>query len=277
MAGKPFYGPYDAQTMVNEHATELGIKPLFFQAMLYVPEKDAYFPDDKLPAGFKTLNISGTELRRRLRSGEEIPDWFSYKRVVDILRQSVPARHTQGITLFFTGLSGSGKSTIANAVQYRLLEETQGRAIVLLDGDHVRTMLSSELGFSKAHRDLNILRIGYVASLVNKSRGIAICAPIAPYAAVRRQVSLSLCHAHIMFMTIIIIELPILSLCSALLCSALLCSALLCSALLCSALCVNQVRRDNEAVGGFIEIFVSTSLAECERRDRKGLVYTLVF
>ena len=116
-----------------------------------------------------------------------IPSWFSYPEIIEELRQSYPAKDKQGFTLFFTGLSGSGKSTIANALLIRLRELTH-RTITLLDGDIVRTHLSSELGFSKEHRDLNIQRIGYVASEITKHRGIAICAPIAPYASTRARV-----------------------------------------------------------------------------------------
>ena len=131
------------------------------------------------------LSISGTEFRRRLGEGLDIPDWFSYPNVVAELRKSYPPRHKQGFTVFFTGLSGSGKSTIANALLVKMLE-MGGRNVTLLDGDHVRQHLSSELGFSKEHRDLNIQRIGYVASEITKHGGIAICAPLAPYAATRR-------------------------------------------------------------------------------------------
>jgi len=130
--------------------------------------------------GDTVLNISGTELRRRLQEGLDIPDWFTYPEVIEELRRTHPARHKQGFTVFFTGLSGSGKSTIANALLVRLLE-LGTRPVTLLDGDIVRKNLSSELGFSKEHRDLNIRRIGYVASEITKNGGIAICAPIAPY------------------------------------------------------------------------------------------------
>ena len=133
------------------------------------------------------LNISGTELRQRLNEGRDIPSWFTYPEVVQELRRSYPPRHKQGVTIFFTGLSGSGKSTIANVLLTKFLE-TGGRPVTLLDGDLVRKHLSSELGFSKDHRDINIRRIGYVASEITKNGGIAICAPIAPYDAVRKQV-----------------------------------------------------------------------------------------
>jgi sulfate adenylyltransferase len=133
------------------------------------------------------LNISGTELRRRLREGLEIPEWFSFPEVVTELRRTSPPRSKQGFTVFFTGFSGSGKSTIANALMVKLME-MGGRPVTLLDGDLVRKHLSSELGFSKEHRDINIKRIGYVASEITKNGGIAICAPIAPYAATRQAV-----------------------------------------------------------------------------------------
>ena len=130
------------------------------------------------------LNISGTELRRRLNEGLDIPEWFSFPSVVKELRKTKPARSKQGFTVLFTGFSGSGKSTIANALLIKLME-MGGRPVTLLDGDVVRKNLSSELGFSKEHRDLNIRRIGYVASEITKNGGIAICAPIAPYASTR--------------------------------------------------------------------------------------------
>ncbi|MFQ5635096.1 MAG: bifunctional sulfate adenylyltransferase/adenylylsulfate kinase [Gammaproteobacteria bacterium] len=183
--GQPFYGPYDAQEMMQEHAEELGITMVPFQLMVYVEERAEYLPIDETTDDQTVLNISGTEFRRRLQEGLEIPAWFSYPKVVEELRKSYPPRHKQGVTIFFTGLSGSGKSTIANALLVKLLEFGD-RPVTLLDGDHVRKNLSSELGFSKEHRDLNIQRIGYVASEINKNGGIAICAPIAPYAATRR-------------------------------------------------------------------------------------------
>jgi sulfate adenylyltransferase len=126
-------------------------------------------------------------MRRRLQEGAEIPEWFSFPAVVAELRRTHPPRHKQGFTVFFTGLSGSGKSTVANALMVKLLE-MGGRPVTLLDGDVVRKHLSSELGFSKEHRDLNIQRIGFVASEITKNGGIAICAPIAPYAATRKLV-----------------------------------------------------------------------------------------
>jgi sulfate adenylyltransferase len=155
--------------------------------MVYVQEKAQYQPRDEVAEGMTILDISGTELRRRLQEGLEIPEWFSFPAVVDQLRRSHPARARQGYTVFFTGLSGSGKSTIANALMVKLMEMGT-RPVTLLDGDLVRKHLSSELGFSKEHRDINIRRIGYVASEITKNGGIALCAPIAPYAATRAAV-----------------------------------------------------------------------------------------
>jgi len=188
-----------------------------FKHMVYVQEKAQYYPANEVPEGTTVLDISGTELRRRLREGLDIPEWFSFPEVVAQLRKTSPARDKQGFTVFLTGLSGSGKSTIANALMVKLME-MGGRPVTLLDGDVVRKHLSSELGFSKEHRDINIRRIGYVASEITKNGGIAICAPIAPYTATRR-----------------------------------------------------AVREMVEQYGAFIETHVSTSVEECERRDRKGL------
>jgi sulfate adenylyltransferase len=185
--GKPFYGPYDAQHLMQKFEKELDITMVPFKNMVYVEDKAQYFPEDEVEKGWRTLDISGTELRRRLQEGADIPDWFSFPEVVAELRRTHPPRHKQGFTVFFTGLSGSGKSTVANALMVKLME-MGGRPVTLLDGDLVRKHLSSELGFSKEHRDLNIQRIGYVASEITKNGGIAICAPIAPYAATRKRV-----------------------------------------------------------------------------------------
>ena len=186
-AGKDFYDPYAAQVLVAEHQAEIGIEMVDFKQMVYVQERAQYFPIDEVPENTTVLDISGTELRRRLREGIEIPDWFSFPEVVKQLRRTSPERSRQGFTVFFTGFSGSGKSTIANALMVKLME-MGGRPVTLLDGDLVRKNLSSELGFSKEHRDINIRRIGYVASEITKNGGIAICAPIAPYASTRRAV-----------------------------------------------------------------------------------------
>ena len=185
--GKPFYGPYEAQEVFKKHEAELGVTMVPFNMMVYLEGEDRYVPDDEVKPGDRVLNISGTELRQRLNEGREIPGWFTYPEVVQELRRSFPPRSHQGLTIFFTGLSGSGKSTIANVLLTKFLE-VGGRPVTLLDGDLVRKHLSSELGFSKEHRDINIRRIGYVASEITKNGGIAICAPIAPYDATRKHV-----------------------------------------------------------------------------------------
>jgi sulfate adenylyltransferase len=207
----------DAQELVRRHEAELEIQAVPFRQMVYVDALNAHQLEDEVPPGTRVLNVSGAELRRLLASGAEIPAWFSSPEVVHELRRAHLPRQKQGLALFFTGLSGSGKSTLANAVMVRLLERA-GRAVTLLDGDLVRKHLSSELGFSKEHRDLNIRRIGFVAAEIAKAGAVAICAPIAPYEEVRR-----------------------------------------------------AVRALVEANGGFVLVYVSTPLAVCERRDRKGL------
>ena len=215
--GEDFYGPYEAQELFNLYAQEIGIQMVDFKHMVYIENLAQYKQIDAVNETDKILTISGTEMRRRLREGLDIPDWFSYPEVVKELRKSHPPRTKQGFTVFFTGLSGSGKSTIANALMVKLME-LGGRPVTLLDGDVVRQNLSSELGFSKEHRDINIRRIGYVASEITKNGGIALCAPIAPYETTRR-----------------------------------------------------SVRKEIEHYGAFVEIYVATSIEECEIRDRKGL------
>ena len=158
-----------------------------FQMLVYLADQDTYVPEDEVPPGSRVLNISGTELRWRLAEGREIPSWFTFPEVLRELQRSYPPRHRQGFTVFFTGLSGSGKSTLANVLCIKFLE-MGGRPVTLLDGDIVRKHLSSELGFSHEHRDINIRRIGFVASEITKNGGIAICAPIAPYDTTRREV-----------------------------------------------------------------------------------------
>ncbi len=215
--GNDFYEPYAAQELMQAHQAELEIEMVPFKEMVYVQDRGQYLPADEVAPGETVLDISGTEFRRRLRLGLDIPDWFSFPEVIAELRRTYPARDRQGFTVFFTGLPSAGKSTIANALMIKLME-LGGRATNLLDGDIVRRHLSSELGFSKEHRDLNVLRIGFVASQITKSGGIAICAPIAPYASTRR-----------------------------------------------------QIRDMVESHGGFIEVYVSTPIETCERRDRKDL------
>lgn len=185
--GNPFYGPYDAQELFKKYEDRIGVKMVPFRMMVYVEDMDAYMPVDEVPEGKKTLSISGTELRKRLSEGRSIPEWFTFKEIAEELRKTYPPRNEQGFTVFFTGLPSSGKSTLAKALLSNLMERG-GRRITLLDGDLVRKHLSSELGFSKEHRDINIRRIGFVASEITKNGGIAICAPIAPYDKVRKEV-----------------------------------------------------------------------------------------
>ena len=215
--GEPEYAPGAAQETVARAQDEIGIRMLPCPELAYLPAQARYVALHEVPAGERTLDLPRAEARRRLREGLEIPDWFSYPDVMAELRGLYPPKPLRGIALFFTGLSGAGKSSVARVLQGRFLERG-GRPVTLLDGDIVRKHLSSELGFSREHRDLNILRIGFVANEIAKNKGVAICAAIAPYAEARRRVR-ELISAH----------------------------------------------------GDFIEIYVSTPLAVCEQRDRKGL------
>lgn len=216
-SGKDFYPPYAAQELVRAVADEIGIKVVPFKEMVYVQEDDNYQPIDEVEQGKTVLNISGTQLRKMLREGLDIPAWFTYPEVIAELRKVFPPRPEQGFTLFFTGLPASGKSTIANALSVKLME-VQDRPITLLDGDVLRAHLSSELGFSKEHRSINVRRVGFVSSEITKNRGVAICALIAPYAE-DRLYNRNLINSN----------------------------------------------------GNYIEIYVSTPLSECERRDPKGM------
>ena len=183
--GKDFYGAYEARDFVKSFQDELDINIISFDMMAYIENKKKYYPISKITKKDIPLKLSGTEVRNRLKTGEDIPEWFSPPAVVKILREVHPVKNKQGFTLFFTGLSGSGKSTIANGLLSKLYE-ISNKPITVLDGDEVRTFLSSELGFSKEHRDLNIARIAFVASEINKSRGITICAAIAPFENARK-------------------------------------------------------------------------------------------
>ena len=178
--GKPFYGPYAAQEILNQYEQEIGIKMIPFKFLVYLPKEDCYKPIDEIPEGTNYKTVSGTELRNLLDKGKEIPNWFTYNEVAYELQKSRPPVSKRGFTVFFTGFSGSGKSTLANGLLVKLLEQGS-RPVTLLDGDIIRTHLSSELGFSKEHRSINVKRIGYVASEITKNGGIAVCAPIAPY------------------------------------------------------------------------------------------------
>ena len=185
--GKAFYGPYESQELLKQYQDEIGIKIISFEEMVYVPEKEKYIPRSEISTDEVIKTLSGTELRNLLRFGRDIPEWFTFPEVIKELRNAYPPKHKQGFTVFLTGLSGAGKSTIAQVLLSRFLEMGD-RPVTLLDGDIVRRHLSSELGFSKEHRDINVRRIGFVASEITKNRGIAICAPIAPYSLSRRQV-----------------------------------------------------------------------------------------
>ncbi|KAI1263388.1 putative sulfate adenylyltransferase [Xylariaceae sp. FL1019] len=178
--GVDFYGPYDAQYAVEKYRDELGIEVVPFQMVTYLPDKDEYAPIDQIPKDTRTLNISGTELRSRLRSGREIPEWFSYPEVVKVLRESHPARAAQGFTVFLTGYTNSGKDQIARALQVTLNQQG-GRSVSMLLGETVRHELSSELGFSREDRSKNIARIAFVAGELTRSGTAVIAAPIAPF------------------------------------------------------------------------------------------------
>jgi len=217
IAGGEHLAQAHADLPVAELADKIGVQLIAYPRMVYVEDCAEHLPESDAPTNARLLTLSGEEFQRRMRAGLKIPDWYSFPEVLSELHRQSPPRERQGFTIFFTGLSGSGKSTLARALTARLME-MGGRSVTLLDGDIVRRHLSSELGFSKAHRDINVRRIGFVAAEITKNRGIAICAPIAPYRLTRR-----------------------------------------------------DVRAMIEAVGGFIEIHVSTPIETCESRDRKGL------
>ncbi|MBN2550293.1 MAG: bifunctional sulfate adenylyltransferase/adenylylsulfate kinase [Anaerolineales bacterium] len=185
--GKPFYGPYEAQILMAQYAEELGVQPVEFKELVYLPDEERYEETTKVPEGAPILSISGTQVRDEyLAKGKTLPEWFTRKETAEILQQMYPPRHKQGVCLWFTGLSGSGKSTTSEILTSLLLE--RGRQVTVLDGDVVRTHLSKGLGFSREDRDTNILRIGYVASEISHHGGIVICAAISPYRATRNEV-----------------------------------------------------------------------------------------
>lgn len=216
--GSNFYGPYDAQDFVEQYKNEIGIDIITSKMIVYVENLAGYKPMDEVVEGDKVLNISGTEQRRLLKEGLPIPDWFSFPEIVEELRWEFKPLNRRGLCLYFVGLSGSGKSTIANYVKEKLMEREKHRNITLLDADIIRTHLSKGLGFSRADRSTNVQRIGYVASEIVKHYGICLCANIAPYADDR------------------------------------------------------AVNRDLiGAEGNYVEIFMDTTLEECEKRDVKGL------
>ena len=215
--GNPYYKSDDACKLTEEYSHEVGLTVLPFTEMVYLPFEDEFRCADQVPEGTQFISLSGSDIRERIRTGRKIPDWATFSEVIEELQKAYPPPRRQGFTVFLTGLSGAGKSTIAKVLYARFLEMGD-RPVTLLDGDIVRQNLSSQLSFSKEDRDINVRRIGFVASEITKNRGIAICAPIAPYATTRR-----------------------------------------------------AVREDIEQFGAFLEVHVSTSLEECERRDRKGL------
>ncbi|MDA8402991.1 MAG: bifunctional sulfate adenylyltransferase/adenylylsulfate kinase [Desulfobacteraceae bacterium] len=215
--GRLFYESDRARNTALSFSEELKVEIVSFEKLVYLPFEDEYRSIDEAPENAQTIFMTGTDIRNRIHQGRRIPEWATFKEVVEELQKAYPPPRRQGFTVFLTGLSGAGKSTVAK-VLYSLFLEIGDRPVTLLDGDIVRHNLSSELTFSKEHRDINVRRIGYVASEITKNRGIAICAPIAPYERTRR-----------------------------------------------------EVRQTIEQYGGFIEVHVSTPIAECERRDRKGM------
>ena len=179
-SGKNFYAPLAAHDLITKYSDEIGIKPILFEEMAYSPVRKKYiFLKDK-QQDETLLSISGSQMRELLIKGEKLPDWFTMPTIAKYLKEVYPPLKSRGFTIFFTGLSGSGKTTLAKMLMVKLIEHGR-RRVTLLDGDIVRTHLSSELGFSKTHRSINVQRIGYVASEITKNGGIAICAPIAPY------------------------------------------------------------------------------------------------
>jgi sulfate adenylyltransferase len=184
--GKPFYGPYDAQELMNQYEHEIGVKMIPFEMLVYLPDEDRYVEEKDVPKGAKVANISGTQVRDEyLSKGKLLPEWFTRPETAEILREMYPARHKRGFAIWFTGLSGSGKSATSQVLTSLLLE--RGREIAILDGDVVRTHLSKGLGFSKEDRDTNILRIGFVAGEITHAGGAVVCAAISPYRATRAE------------------------------------------------------------------------------------------
>lgn len=186
-SGKPFYGPYDAQELVARYSDELGVKMIPFRQLVYLPDEDRYEDITKVPPHVRTADISGTEVREMyLNNGRKLPEWFTRPEVAEILAESYPPRHKQGVCIWFTGLSGAGKSTTAEVLTHLLLQH--GRQVTVLDGDVVRTHLSKGLGFSKEDRDINIRRIGFVAAEIVRHGGTVVCAAVSPYRATRNDV-----------------------------------------------------------------------------------------
>jgi sulfate adenylyltransferase len=185
--GAPFYEKDAVREALETFGEEIGITPLPFEEMVYLPFEDEYRFESNVPAETRAIKISGTDIRDRVRSGRKVPEWATFPDVLDEILKAYPPPRRQGLTIFLTGLSGAGKSTIAKVLYSRFLERGD-RPVTLLDGDIVRHNLSSELSFSKEHRDVNVRRIGFVASEITKNRGVAICAPIAPYEKTRNEI-----------------------------------------------------------------------------------------
>ena len=184
--GRPFYGPYEAQAMLTQYGEELGVHPIEFKNLVYLADDERYEEQTKVPEDARVFEISGTQVREEyLAKGVSLPEWFTRKETLDILQQMYPPRHKQGFCIWFTGLSGSGKSTTAEVLTSLLLE--RGKQITVLDGDVVRTHLSKGLGFSPEDRDTNILRIGFVAGEIARHGGAVICAAISPYRSTRNE------------------------------------------------------------------------------------------
>ena len=185
--GTPFYGPYEAQELAEHFSDEIGVKIIPFTMLVYLPDEKRYEEVSKVPAGVRTAAISGTQVREEyLGNGKKLPEWFTRPEVAEILSESYPPRYRQGVCIWFTGLSGAGKSTTAEVLTQLLMEH--GRQVTLLDGDVVRTHLSKGLGFSKEDRDTNIRRIGFVAAEIVKHGGVAVCAAVSPYRETRNDV-----------------------------------------------------------------------------------------
>jgi sulfate adenylyltransferase len=193
--GKPFYGPFDAQELVHNSYDELGVKPVPFRELVYLPEEGRYEDVSQIHPQTRTMSISGTQARELyLNQGRKLPEWFTRPEVAEILSETNPPLHLQGVCVWFTGLSGAGKSTTADILTVLLLEH--GRRVTLLDGDLVRVHLSKGLGFSKEDRDTNIRRIGIVASEIVRHGGVVICAAVSPYRAAREEVRNMMAKGH---------------------------------------------------------------------------------
>jgi sulfate adenylyltransferase len=186
MNGNSFYAKDRARKLAAEFSEEIGVEIVSFEKFVYLPFEDEYHSIDEVSEGTQTISMTGSDIRKRIREGRRIPEWATFTEIVEELQKAYPPPRQQGFTVFLTGLSGAGKSTVAK-VLYSMFLEIGDRPVTLLDGDIVRQNLSNELNFSKEHRDINVRRIGFVASEITKNRGIAICAPIAPYENTRKE------------------------------------------------------------------------------------------